>query len=255
MTTKSLHDRMKTYEEATRTRLVPRMPAIIRVDGRAFHTFTRRFISPYDPGFHACMADAAQALCEEVHGARFAFLQSDEISVLVADYRTFSTQPYFGGQVQKITSIAAAVVSTAFSRALLQRGLLNVDGERWPHFDARVFNLPRAEVCNYFISRQQDATRNSIQSAGQAVFSHRRLMGLSMSEVQDLLMLEHGINWSRYSAAQKRGVAIVKVKAPPVGEEEGPRWVWSLDDEIPVFTKDRAYVDRWIDFPEDATEE
>lgn len=154
----SIGDRMKIYEAASASILVKRMPAIIRVDGRAFHTFTRTFARPFDVDIETAMESVAHALCEEVQGAKLAYTQSDEVSVLVTDYDTIQTQPWLGGSIQKIASIAAAVATSAFTKQLLWAGLLKQE-QRWPQFDARVFNIPREDVVNYFIWRQQDASR------------------------------------------------------------------------------------------------
>lgn len=198
----SLGDRMKTYEAVTRTVLMPHSYTILRVDGRAFHAYLRHADKPYDPDFAADMGEVASALCREVSGTVFAYGQSDEISLLLSDVEPQS-QPWFGGVVQKMASVAAGVAAAALIELRGAKGL--------PHFDARVFTLPSAvEVGNYFIWRQRDAVRNSISMAAQAKFSAKQLHGVNTSQMQEMLFSQHGINWNDYPDAQKRGFVVTR---------------------------------------------
>jgi tRNA(His) 5'-end guanylyltransferase len=191
---------MKGYEQATRGVLPRRTYTIIRVDMRAAHAYLRHAARPFDAVFMTRMDRTATELCQEITGAALAYTQSDEISVLVTDFATTQTQPWFGGGVQKIASIAAATTTAAFAAQL------GVAGVRLPTFDARVFTIPDpVEVANYFVWRQRDCVRNSIQMAGQAEFSHRQLHGLNGAQVQELLWSERRINWNDYPDGAKRG--------------------------------------------------
>ena len=200
--TDSLGDRMKGYERATLTLLPRRTYTIIRVDGRAFHSYLRDAAKPYDQQFMADMDATAEALCREVSGAVFAYTQSDEISLLVCDFTAAGTQPWFGGVAAKMVSISAAVATATLNARRPGRAAL---------FDSRVFTIadPR-EVANYFIWRQRDCVRNSITMAAQAQFSHRRLHGVNTGQMQELLWSEKGINWNDYPDGCKRGRVVVK---------------------------------------------
>lgn len=199
----ALGDRMKRYEAAARSVLPRRTYALLRADGRAFHGYLRDAAKPYDELLMADMDAVAAALCAEISGAVFAYAQSDEISVLVTDFGSTGTEPWFGGGVQKVCSIAAA---TATAALISRRGL-----DRLPTFDARVFTIADpVEVANYFVWRQRDAVRNSIQMAGQTYFSHRELHGVSTGQIQERLFAEHGINWNDYPDGCKRGRVVVK---------------------------------------------
>lgn len=205
----SLGDRMKQHERVTQTTLPRRTYTIIRVDGRAFHTYLRGAAKPYDFDFMAEMDHVALRLCEEVSGTAFAYVQSDEISLLLTDFASPGTQPWFGGEVQKIVSTTAAIASVTLSASRRESSPAT--------FDARVFTIPDAlEVTSYFIWRQQDALRNSISMAAQAQFSHKRLHGVNTSQMQELLWSEKGINFNDYPVGAKRGRVIVKV----CGEKE-----------------------------------
>lgn len=199
----TLGDRMKSYEAATRTVLPRRTYTIIRVDGRSFHSYLADAEKPYDFDFMACMDEVGIALCQEISGARFAFVQSDEISVLVSDFATNNTQPWFGGVVQKMASISAAIASTVLSQVMSHK--------RPALFDSRVFTIPDpTEVAAYFIWRQRDCVKNSIAMAAQSEFSHRELHGVNTSQMQELLWSRKGINWNDYPDGAKRGRIIVK---------------------------------------------
>jgi tRNA(His) 5'-end guanylyltransferase len=198
-----LGDRMKAYEAVTRDVLPRRTYTLIRVDGRSFHSYLHDAEKPYDYVFMAEMDEVAIALCQEISGAQFAFVQSDEISILVTDFATNNTQPWFGGVVQKMASITAARASVTLSR---------IRDDRQPAlFDSRVFTVPDpSEVAAYFIWRQRDCVKNSIAMAAQARFSHRELHGVNTDQMQEMLWAKHGINWSRYPDEAKRGRVIVK---------------------------------------------
>jgi tRNA(His) guanylyltransferase len=231
-----LGDRMKGYERAAKYVLPRRMPVILRVDGKAFHTVTRGCARPFDPYLMAKMDRVAVALCEEAQGAALAFVQSDEISVLIHNYRRLNSEAWFDNEVQKLVSVSASIAAGVFSR----------DWSSPVAFDARVFVLPEAEVANYFIWRQQDATRNSIQMAVRAVYSHSQCDEKNTSEMQEMLHAK-GINWNDYKVGEKRGRAVIRDSF----DREGPdgqivtRHAWRVIDP-PIFTQDRRFIEQHL---------
>lgn len=248
-----LGDRMKEYENATRVVLPRRLPMIVRVDGKAFHTFTRGFEKPWDGWFVGAMHRVAVALCEEVEGCQLAYWQSDEISLLVRDDMGLQTQPWFGKGLQKVVSVAAGVASAAMTYELAAR-LFQADetvamhpAPPLPSFDARAFVLPPAEVVNYFIWRQQDAVRNSILGLGHAHFSVKEMHGLKTDKIQERLFAERGLNWNDTPTHLKRGACVRRV-AFEVPGADGPavRHRWEVDMETPTFTQDRGYIERHL---------
>jgi len=282
----SLGDRMKWYEEVPRTSLTPRMPMILRVDGRAFHTYVKTLehesSEPWNPLIRDGMTAAAAALMREISGAKIAYLQSDEISLLVTDYDTIASQAWFDKVAQKVCSVGASIVTAAFNRAvlaiLLGRYHLRelegadetVDVGKLPvpaHFDARAFVVPREDVCNYFVWREQDATRNSVSMLARAHFDHERLHGKGWEEMQELLFRERGVNWNDCEVWQKRGWCVVRrteiVTVAELRERgtsvthdpdvvvdpdlEVARSVIEPDWNIPIFTRDRDYIERHVD--------
>jgi tRNA(His) 5'-end guanylyltransferase len=259
----SLGDRMKEYEGVPRTTLMRRVPVMMRLDGKAFHTFTKGLPRPYCRPFHECMWAAAKYLCENIQGAQVAYVQSDEIQLLLTDYADIKTEAWYDYQVQKMTSVAAAMCSVAFAAEYTERMIipnsLNLKGpidtlkRRLPAFDCRVWNLPKDEVVNVFIWRQQDATRNAIQMAGQSQFSHGELHGVNCDQIQEKLFQERSINFNDYPVPQKRGVCIVKEKYEVViGAQDyhpgirAERWRWVVDENIPIFTQDRDYIQKFV---------
>ena len=216
----ALGDRMKDfYEDRTRFKLARRTNTIIRIDGKAFHTYTKGLKRPFDRGLMEDMNKTAEFLCQNIQGAKFAYVQSDEISILVTDYDDISTHAWFDANLQKMASIAASLATARFNQLRMSRscsyGQLDkdyIDEFKLAMFDARVFQIPyQEEVLNYFIWRQQDATRNSISSVAQAHFSDKELHGKKTNQMQDMLMLEKGINWNDFLPREKRGSVIHKV--------------------------------------------
>ena len=216
----TLGDRIKeNYENRTRYLLPRRTNVIIRIDGKAFHSYTRGLNRPIDEGLTEDMNLTAKFLCENIQGAKFGFVQSDEISILMTDYDDIQTDAWFDYNLQKMCSISASLTTAKFNQLRLSRlknGVFANEIKEHPKlamFDSRVFVIPDfEEVVNYFVWRQQDATRNSISMAAQSMFSHRQLQGKSSNQMQDMMMTEKGVNWNDYPIGFKRGRAIVKVK-------------------------------------------
>lgn len=197
----TLGARMKSYEAVVRGLLMPHSHTILRVDGRAFHSYLRRAEKPYDFGFMKSMKFVGETLCKEISGTVVAYGQSDEISLLLSDLEPQS-QPWFGGVIQKMASVAAAIATAAL---ITDRGPAG-----FPHFDARVFTLPPGEVANYFIWRQRDAVRNSISMLAQSKFTQKQLHGVNSGQMQELLFSTYGINWDLVPDDAKRGWLVTK---------------------------------------------
>lgn len=231
----SLGDRMKAYEAVSTARtLMPFAPGLVRVDGRAFHTYTRRYNRPFDERFAAAMDLSALALLNEF-GARFAFVQSDEVSLLFEQAHIKAELP-FGGRTQKLESVIASAMTGFF----LERNTA-VGDEDFAMFDARAWSVPnREEAANYFLWRERDATRNSISALAQEHFSHRELQGKSTRELIRLLEEKRGVRWEDLPARQKRGRFITKggfYEMPPFGRVVNRVGVL-FRDEIPAEVTD-----------------
>jgi len=227
----NLGDRMKGYECVPKHSMMRRTPVIIRLDGKAFHTWTRQLrqidpaldVEPYGNLMHDYMRRTVEYLMDNIQNAVFAYSQSDEISILLKDWTKLNTDQWFGGAVQKITSVSASMATAAFNKdSDLSIGL----------FDSRVFNVPMEEVANYFVWRQQDASRNSIQMLGQFYFSHSQMHGKNISQVQDMLMEKHEINWNDVDTRKKRGFCVTAA---------------GYDNEIPIFTQDRNFIEQFLE--------
>jgi tRNA(His) guanylyltransferase len=262
MSNDSLGDRMKEqYENRTRFMLPRRTYTIIRVDGKAFHTFTKGFDKPFDLDLMGLMDLVATTMCEEIQGAKLAYVQSDEISLLLTDFEKPNTEAWFNGNLQKMVSISASIAATKFNDgaldAYLNGGIKKFFKEELALFDSRVFTISNPiEVENYFIWRQQDATRNSIQMAARALYSHAECNNKNTSQLQDMCH-EKGVNWNDYSAREKRGGLIRRIevagKNPKTGEEI-TRMQWQAEG-APIFTQEREFFRSLIPrIPEDVYE-
>ena len=265
-----LGTRMKEfYEGVPKTRLVRRMPVAIRLDGKAFHTFTRGFQKPFDEVLGRAMRETMKYLCENIQGCVLGYTQSDEITLILVDYQNLNSCAWFDYEVQKMCSIAASMATMAFNKFFTKNvnyfemthehddtineyctTLVNA-AEKGAMFDARVFNIPKEEVCNLIYWRQLDATRNSIQMVGQANFSHKELQNKSCNMIQEMLFAEKGINWNDYPTYLKRGSCCIKttIQNPNVDIKDGvyPKSIWMIDLDIPIFKGDgRQYIDKLI---------
>ena len=225
----SLDERMKSYYEWPYLYELPmRMPVIIRLDGRCFHSFTSKMKRPFDESFMAAMSQVAIKLCDDISGAVFAYTQSDEISILLHNYKKLGTQGWFGNEVQKMASVSAGIASSAMTL------IYNMEAV----FDSRVFVLPESEVANYFLWRQQDATRNSIQMCAQSMFSHKELHKISCKELQGKMLREKNFNWNDLPVYQKRGTAIYRATG------DSQKFIYDLN--MPVISQDRDFIDKWL---------
>lgn len=250
----TIGDRMKEYyENRYRIMLTNKVPVIIRIDGCHFHSFTRGFKKPFDEVLIKAMQLTALDLCKAIQGCKFGYVQSDEISLVLTDFDTINTNAWFDNNMSKIDSVSASFATLYFNKHF--RDIVNnvctdftkSDSDTVIHckklkkfdsayFDSRSFNIPEDEIVNYFIWRQNDATRNSIQGLAQSLFSHKELQGLNNSQLQDKLMLEKNVNWNDCSVVEKRGTSIVRTL------KGNDRTEWIIDENNPIFTQDKEYI-------------
>lgn len=256
-----LGKRMKGYEAVAKTSLMKRTPVAIRIDGKAFHTFTRGFRKPFDDILISSMQETTKYLCENIQNTKFGYTQSDEITLILTDYETFETAAWFDYEVQKLCSIAASMATMKFNQFFseaakydykvksdpflgkytgkdLELALKRVKAaDKGAMFDARCFNIPKEEVVNLVYWRQLDATRNSIQMVGQAYFSQKELNCKTCSDIQDMLFEREGINWNDFPTYKKRGTAVIK-------DAEGK---WFIDKNMPQLKGEgREYLEKLI---------
>ena len=270
-----LENRMKEYyENIPKTKLMRRCPVILRIDGKTFHTFTRNFQKPFDDILIKSMQETMKYLCENIQGCVLGYTQSDEITLVLIDYKKFTSQAWFDYEVQKICSIAASMATMAFNKFFVQnvKEFYNNDEnyetnseeyklcqiykkavEKGAMFDCRCFNIPKEEVTNCIYWRQLDASNNSIQMVGQANFSHNELKNKTCNEVQDMLMVQKGINWNNLPIYQKRGSCCIRnhMVSEPYGnrmfDSKAGEHEWVIDMNIPIFKgEDRKYIDNLV---------
>ena len=261
MRTDYFGDRMKDYESRNQYFLQRRIPVCIRVDMRAGHTFTKGFVRPFDEVFGNAMVKTMEYCAKNIGNFVFSYCQSDEITFILVDYEKLETDAWFNYRTDKLCSISASMATMAFYKyfqdevnkwfnTAYEKSQIEWDWdttekveeqfknylnalEKGAMFDARCFNIPKEEVTNLVYWRQLDAARNSIQMVGQAYFSHNKLQEKSCSEIQDMLINEHDINWNNFKTRYKRGVCWTK--------EHG------IDYEMPMLKGfDRDYLDKLI---------
>jgi tRNA(His) guanylyltransferase len=223
--------RMKQdYEDALRISLPRRGYTIVRIDGRAFHTFTKDLERPYSRPLADALDQAALSLCQEMAGCRFAYGQSDEYSFLLTDFERLDAPLWFDGNVQKIVSVAASLFTGAFNQCFSS---VDKAPARFAAFDARVMVISqRSEVERYFLWRQLDASANSLNMLASAYYTHAHLLNKSTSEKHEMLHAK-GVNWAKQPTDFKRGRAI---------RREGAKQAWQIDLDIPIFNRDPGYL-------------
>lgn len=244
----------KNYEKISQTKLMRRTPVTIRIDGKAFHTFTKGFKKPFDDILIKSMQETMKYLCENIQGCVLGYTQSDEITLILQDYKTFETQAWFDYEVQKMCSISASMATMAFNK-FFNNEVINASTtedndtlitylkalNKGAMFDSRCFNIPKEEVTNLLLWRQLDASRNSIQMVGRANFSHKELHGKNTSQIDEMLLAK-GINFHTYPTHLRRGSCCIR-------NEEGH---WFIDEEIPMFKGEgRNYIERLINCEEE----
>lgn len=257
----------KYYEKIPKTKLMCRCPAVIRIDGCHFHTFTRGFQKPFDRVLMESMQQTMKYLCENIQGCVFGYTQSDEISLILVDYKKLNSEAWFDNEVQKMCSVSASMSTMAFNKffndnydnwgrdnfpdwdlggtnEIVDKDLLNISKTYWKAidkgalFDSRCFNIPKEEVTNLIYWRQLDAMRNSVNMVGFANFSKKKMHGKSTSKVKEMLYNVKRIDWDKdFPTDCKRGSCCIK-------DENGK---WFIDKEIPIFKgEDRKYIEDLI---------
>ena len=269
--------RMKhNYEEVSKFRLTRRTPVAIRLDGKAFHTFTRGFFKPFDDLMRKSMYETMKYLCENIQGCVFGYTQSDEITLILIDYQNLNSDAWFDYEIQKICSVTASMATFRFNRVfnhlvcVEQSELKKNRPEYDAHinacsmgamFDSRCFNIPKEEVCNLIYSRQLDCMRNAIQMIGRTYFSSSELDNKSIKDIKQMLIDIKGVNWKDYENEYINGVAckrigsytvdeinndILNSDVPYIGYTE-KRAKFMLDYDIPIFKgDDRSYIEDLI---------
>lgn len=243
--------RMKeNYEKISQTKLMRRTPVAIRIDGKSFHSWARGFKRPFDDVLIKSMQETMKYLCENIQGCVLGYTQSDEITLILQDYKALNTEAWFDYKVQKMCSVSASMATMAFNKYFIEEVIeystyikyqdqmitYLKSADKGAMFDSRCFNIPKEEVTNLLLWRQLDAARNSVQMVGRSYYSHKELDGKNSSQIQDMLM-DKGVNWNDYPTHQKRGSCCIR-------DDEGH---WFIDKEIPMFKGEgREYVERLI---------
>jgi len=272
-------DRMKRYEDVNRNLLTRRTYTIIRIDGKAFHTYTRGLNKPFDDGLIEDMRGTTEALCRNIQGCKFGYTQSDEISLVLTDFDSLYTSSWFDGNIQKMASVSASIATVEFNRLRLLRTLssytLNANiieakspydevqwsldpgiseelkDMTWANFDSRVFTIPsRTEVLNYLLWRQNDASKNSISMVAQSLYSPKELEGKNSIKKKEMILAKSGKSWEDYPVVQKHGTCVYKAndwKIPDLEKTlgENGKKLQELFENAKGRVLVEEYQDRW----------
>lgn len=205
---KSLGDRMKDYENITRNYLTRRIPVVLRIDGKAFHTYTKNFERPFDKRISDAMCASAEFLMSSAQGSKIGYLQSDECSIILTDYDTLDTDAWFGYNVQKMCSVTSSIFTATFNHIIDQSASKDAS---YPlaHFDCRAFSLPEDEIQNYLLCRQKDWIRNSITGYARVFYSEKELHGKKIPDIHEMLCQKNK-NWNDLDSVWKNGTTLYR---------------------------------------------
>lgn len=222
----TLGDRMKEYEYVTRNKLTNRVPVIIRLDGKAFHNFTKGFNKPVDDIMARTMKRTTEALCNNVQGVVMGYTQSDEISLVLMNTSNKASELWFNNNISKIISVSASMCTLHFNK-FFEEEVKNIDYAD-PYyskintaiFDSRAFSIPENDIVNYFIWRQRDCQKNAISSTARTLFSHKSLYGLSGSKMIEKMKEEKDFIYEdKIPLSFRNGVTFIKEETKRVGED------------------------------------
>lgn len=260
----NIKTRMKIFcEEIPDIKLMRCIPVVIHIDGKGFNTFTKDFIKPFDTTFMTSMQATMLHLCELIQGCVLGYTQSDEITLILVDYKHTNSSAWFGYEVQKLCSVSASMATMAFNKYFREIATYEYERDKdllagydkWlahseqlyqiynkvfgtAMFNARCFNIPKEEVANLLYWRQLDAIKNSVQSVAQYYFKQSELRNKSQDDILCMLRTQKDIDWfDIYSIPEKRGSCCIK-------DEKGK---WFIDLDIPIFkNENREYIERLI---------
>ena len=284
-----LGNRMKSYYETVpKTKLMRKCPVIVRIDGKAFHTFTRNFQKPFDDILIQTMQETTKQLCADIMGCVLGYTQSDEISLLLIDYDTIEKQAYFDYEIQKMCSVISSSATLAFNKYFTKfateflyhhteetnagnslhkyKMALQHAMNKGATFDCRVFNIPKEEVTNYFLWRQLDAMRNSVQMVARANFTTKELHKKNTEEIKKMLLDEKSVNWNNINPVYQKGSCVKKclyitdnegklIKFPDNVAEKSLvlyndcklKRKWEINQNIPIFKNEgRNYIETLV---------
>lgn len=246
----TLGNRCKTYEAAFKNYLPPRMPVILRLDGKSFSSYLKGCQKPFDSKVISCMNDTLLYLCKNVQNVVLGYVQSDEISLLLNNFKEYNTESWFNNNIQKMCSVASGMASAYFS-SISDR----IFGKmKLAAFDCRAFVVPKEDVSNVFYWRQKDCERNSVSMLARSLYSHKECHDQNSSELKEMC-LKKGQDWNALPVSQRLGRCAVKNKSwktgtnPKTGQTfEALRSEWVIDNNIPSFVGDREYINKHLSF-------
>lgn len=250
--TDSLGIRQKSYETHYDYTITPRLPIIVRADGKSFSRLTRKLERPFCLAMLKVMSETMLNTIMEMQGAVLGYQQSDEITFVLRNDQSFESEPWFQNRVQKVSSMTAAQATLCFNEAIKKPGI-SLDLVGSAIFDARTFAVPSiSEVVNNLIWRQQECMKNAVTMAAQTELSEKfgkktalKILHKKNTYEKKGLLLQHcGIDFDEYYPPEFRK-GVVAIKSPSIIQTEtgsATRNKWGLNLDIPVFMEDKDYV-------------
>lgn len=244
-----LKDRISSYQEAAAHKLLGKLPIIMVVNGRSFSKLTSLLDKPFSNLIAECMCSTLLRLTQEVDGAIFGYSFNDEMVIIARNDQNLDTAPWYDNDIQKISSIVSSISTLHFNNYANSLDL-NLMGE--PVFTTNVFAVPNImEAINVMVSKQQQAFQSAIHFACLYELLKKydkndikeMLSGTGQDEKIQLLQQECGVDFNEYPLAFRRGVACYR--APKLLHFDNTEIIknkWTLNTEIPIFTKEHAFL-------------
>lgn len=237
----TLKDKCLYYRSLTDTRLVPNSYVLVMLDGRSFSSMIKnKFKLPFDDNFIDMMNETAKYVCENVSGCKLAYVQSDEISLVLTDFDTPTTDSFFGYRTFKLLSIIASLATAKFNQLMtlynMSNGLGMNPGDcimktKLAQFDCKVWNVPTLnDVYAWFLYRQNDCIKNSKGQLAQTYYSHKELFKLTTDQQIEKLNVEKSINWHEFDDNKKYGRLITKQTITTENGVVCERLKWVIND-------------------------
>ena len=246
---KSLKEKYNFYRNLTDYRLLPNGYIMVMLDGRSFSKkIKNNFKRPFDETFINLMNETAKYVCEKVSGCKLAYVQSDEINLIL--YDDFEKDPFFGNRLCKLQSIIASIATSKFNQLAFIEALKDnnchkddvinmIANSSLYEFDCKVWNVPNVnDAFASILYRQNDCIRNSKEAVAQNYFSHKTLHGKKTEEQIELVKEYFGVNWyNDFTRGEQYGRVIIrrKIKYSPSGENLSTyeRDEWNILEALP----------------------
>lgn len=244
---KELQEEEKRYLTKSCGKLQKSVPVFIRVKFRAFETFNKRLLKPFDPLVEYAMEKTMIKLCQEIQGSIFGFVARDEITVVVVDYNKATSTAWLDYDIESVSSAAASIAAVAFTKYMEEHVNMVKDKgvdiskyqsclQQYVSFTTKCFNVPDDRICDMLLLKQLLNRRNSIQIFGHQYLSRNRQLGMCNEDIIDTVNEEFGEDWNMLSNTYKLGCGCTKGPNPFTTRRK-----WRIVKDLPLLRDENKW--------------